>query len=361
MIDQRHLDRLDALLEDRSLEAVWFARTNTFAWLTGGSNTVDLGSEVGVAAVGYDGDDLEVVTSNNERDRFRSEQLPTEVTIRSFDWWESSLAAAVADRSPRPAAADFAVPGLETVDASVLRRPFTAADVDLARPMGTDVATAFETACRKLTSDTTERRASAILHRELVDAGFAVPCVLIGGQDRALKHRHFTPTSSPLGNYAIVTAGVERHGMYDSITRIVAFDPPDWLAERHEVTARVHATALAATRMAGRNGGTTGDVFEAIQRAYTELGHPDEWRNHHQGGAAGFAMREYIAAPHGDVAITLPMTFAWNPTIPGAKSEETVLVTESDCELLTRTDDWPRSTYAAVGYDFEISLNDVLF
>lgn len=360
MIDQARLDRLDSMLESRSLQAVWFARKNTFAWLTGGSNAVDHGTDVGVAAVGYDGDAVEVVTSNNEVDRFRSEELPSDVTVHSFDWWTSSLEEEVADRSPTPAAADFDVPGFESVDASSLRQPLTERDVELARAMGSDAATAVESACRELTARTTEREVAALLHRELVDAGFTVPCALVGGGDRTLKHRHFTPTDSPIGDYVIVTAGVERHGMYDSITRIVAFDPPEWLTERHEVTARVHATALAATREVGRNGGTAGDVFGAIQDAYSELGSPDEWRNHHQGGGAGFAMREYVAAPDSDADISLPMTFAWNPTLPGAKSEETVLVTGTDCELLTRTPEWPRSSYEAVGYDLEMSLNDVL-
>lgn len=360
VIDKQRLARLDELLEERSLQAVWFAQKNTFAWLTGGSNAVDHGTDVGVAAVGYDGDGLEVVTSNNEVDRFRSEELPQDVTVHSFDWWTASLPQAVSDRSPTPAAADFDVPGLESVDASALRQPLTERDLDLARPMGTDAAVAMESVCRELTAETTEREAAALVHREFVDAGFTVPVALIGGEERSLKHRHFTPTDSRLGGYAIVTAGVERHGMCDSITRLVAFDPPEWLAERHAVTSRVHATAIAATQEAGQNGGTAGDVFEAIREAYSELGHEGEWQNHHQGGGAGFAMREYIAAPESDAEVTLPMTFAWNPTLPGAKNEDTVLVTETDATVLTRTDEWPQSSYSAVGYDFDIELNDVL-
>ncbi|WP_331233356.1 hypothetical protein [Natronorarus salvus] len=235
MVDSAHLDRLDAFLDERDLEAIWLARSNSFAWLTRGCNVVDVGSDVGVAAAGYDGSSLEVVTATNERERFREEELPDDVTVDAFDWWEGSLAEAVAERSPAPAGADFEVPGLRRVDVSSLRRPLTAADVELAR-----------------------------------------------------------------------------------------------------------------------------EVFDAIRDAYDELGHPEEWRNHHQGGAAGFAMREWIAAPDSDTTVRLPMTFAWNPTLPGAKSEETALVTEDGYEVLTTTGEWPTSRFEAVSFDAEIPLSDVL-
>ena len=57
-------DRLDAYLAERDLAAVWFARPNSFAWLTGGDNVVSAASEAGVAAAGYDGDRVTVVTDN---------------------------------------------------------------------------------------------------------------------------------------------------------------------------------------------------------------------------------------------------------------------------------------------------------
>ena len=359
--DPDHLSRLDALLEERDLEAVWLAEPNSFAWLTGGDNVVDVSAEIGVAAAGYDGAVVEVITANNEAERFREEELPEEVPVHAFDWYEESLSDAVAARSPTPAAADFDVPGFEQLEAGSLRLPLTAGDVELSRTIGAAAATAFESVCRQLTPKTTEREASALLHRSLVEAGFTVPCVLVGGARRARKHRHFTPQPVPLGECAILTAGVERGGLFDSITRMVAFDPPDWLERRHKAVSRVHATALAATQEAARNGNTAGDVFAAIVDAYEDLGYGDEWRNHHQGGAAGFAMREWIATPDSTAPIELPMSFAWNPTVRGAKSEDTILVTEDSIEPLTVTGEWPRSSYDAIGYDVAVELHDVLY
>jgi len=159
----------------------------------------------------------------------------------------------------------------------------------------------------------------------------------------------------------------QRAGLHASCTRTVAFDPPSWLAERHEAAARVETTALAATQTAaasdsraGDNGGTAGDVFAAIQDAYDAVGHDGEWEHHHQGGAAGFAGREWIATPDHDAPVEAPMAYAWNPTVQGAKSEDTALVTDEEIEPLTATDRWPTTTVSAVDRDVELERPDVL-
>jgi Xaa-Pro aminopeptidase len=104
---------------------------------------------------------------------------------------------------------------------------------------------------------------------------------------------------------------------------------------------QVETDALAATRRAAREGGTASDVFTDVQAAYDRAGWPDEWQHHHQGGAAGYAGREWIATPTADDTVHTPMAYAWNPTVQGAKSEDTVLVTADGFEVLTATGDWP--------------------
>jgi hypothetical protein len=113
----------------------------------------------------------------------------------------------------------------------------------------------------------------------------------------------------------------------------------------------VEASALAATRAVGRDGGTAGDVFDAIREAYAAVGFEGEWRNHHQGGAGGYAGREWIATPDSDAAVHLPMAYAWNPTVQGAKSEDTHLVAADGIETVSTTGDWPTVAVEAVGYD----------
>jgi hypothetical protein len=54
------------------------------------------------------------------------------------------------------------------------------------------------------------------------------------------------------------------------------------------------------------------------------------------------------------------MAFAWNPTIQGAKSEDTVLVTENGFEVLTATGEWPTAYFAGVAHDVTLARHELL-
>ncbi|MFB6136609.1 MAG: M24 family metallopeptidase [Halobacteriaceae archaeon] len=352
-----HLDRLDAYLAANDLEAVWFARPPSFAWLTGGgNNVVDSRSDVGVAAAGYDGEEVTVVTDNIEAGRLRDEELRGDERVVTVDWYADSLADAVARETPTPAGADFPVPGLSTVAATDLRQPLTDGDVETYRELGRDAAEALETALERTQPRMTEWEVAAEMQRELTARGIEAPVALVGGSERAPKYRHYTTTDAAVGDYALASVTATRDGLFASCTRTVAFDAPEWLAERTEKAARVEATALAATRAVGLEGGTAGDVFEAVQDAYAGVGYDGEWELHHQGGAAGYSGREWIATPTSDATVYLPMAYAWNPTVQGAKSEDTWLVGEGegDFECLT-AGDWPTVEAEAVDRDLTLS------
>ncbi|KAA9398553.1 M24 family metallopeptidase [Haloarcula sp. CBA1130] len=354
-------DRLDQYLRTAGLEAVWFARPNSFAWLTGGGdNVVDREVGVGVAAAGYDGDEIRVVTDNIEAPRLRDEELDSDVPVETFDWHAQSLADAVAEASPTPAAADFDIAGFESVDATQLRQPLTETQIEQCRDLARDTADAVEAVARNVEPSHTELDVTAVLRQKLEGRGIATPVVLVGSAERAQSYRHYTPTDTELGDYALISVTVQRNGLHVSATRAVAFDPPEWLMERTHKAARVETTALAATQVVGRDGGTAGEVFDAIQNAYAEVGWEGEWENHHQGGATGFAGREWIATPGHAAGVALPHGYAWNPTIAGTKSEDTYRVSADDIELLSETGNWPTETVSAVGYDLELPRHTVL-
>ncbi|MCU4802672.1 M24 family metallopeptidase [Halobacteria archaeon HArc-gm2] len=361
MTEQAKLDRLDAYLATNDLGSVWFATPPMFAWLTGGDNLVAREGAAGVAAAGYDGEEVTVVTSSIEGQRLRDEEVDADVRLVEHPWHERGIEEAVADVAATPAAADVAWDGFDRVVRSDVTQPLTDDDVERYRDLGRETAEAVEEVTRGVSPTDTERELAARLHYQLQRRGIDSPVVLVGGADRLQRYRHFTPTDVEVGSYAVLTVVGVRHGCNAAVTRTVAFDDaPEWLDERYADVSRVAATAAAATRQVGSEGGTAGDVFEAIQTAYDELGYEDEWENHHQGGALGYASREWTATPGHDAPIELPMAYAWNPTVEGAKSEDTVLATADGVEVLSTTGEFPTLTAEAVGVDAELTLPDVL-
>jgi len=353
--------RLDSVLDERALEAVWFGKTNSFAWLTdGGDSVIDRGVEVGIAAVGYDGEGLTVVTDNIEAPRLADEELPADMTIESYDWHANSLGEAVADVSATPAAADFDVPGFESVDTTPLRQPLTDAEINRFRSLGTEAAEVIETVMREAEPADTEREVAGRLRERLFARGIESPVVLVGGGERTQQYRHYKSKDTQLGTHALASIVAVRDGLCASASRLVAWDPPAWLHERTENAMTVEATALAATQAVGTAGGTAGEVFDAIRDAYAAVGYDGEWRNHHQGGAAGYASREWIATPDATDPVEVPMAYAWNPTVQGAKSEDTFLVSQDTVETLTATGDWPTTTVQAVDDDLKLDRHAVL-
>ncbi|ADJ14724.1 M24 family metallopeptidase [Halalkalicoccus jeotgali] len=344
--------RLDAYRMRHDLDSIWLARPENFAWLTGGTNVVDRAGDLGVAAAGYDGHEVTVITDNIEAARLAEEELSDE-RIVTYDWYSGSLADAVASYTDGRAAADFRVPGFRHVDISALRYPLTDGDIETYRELGRETAEVLEGVCRELEPTSTEREVAADLRGELAEQGIDSPVALVGGAKRAREYRHYTPTTKKLGKYALVSVTARRDGLHASCTRTVAFDAPEWLESRHEAATKVETAALAATRQVGRTGGKAREVFEAIQEAYREVSYPREWKHHHQGGAAGYQGREWIATPWHDGEVTLPMAYAWNPTVQGAKSEDTVLVREDEPEVLTTTGEWPTRSVSKGGLELE--------
>lgn len=356
--------RLDRFIDSEGYEAVWFGTPDGFAWATGGDNRVDRTARLGQAAVGYLGDnDWRAVTTTTEARRLAAEQLPPEFTasVSADEWHQAELPASVAARSPTPAAADFDAPGLETFDPTGLRLRLSEDDRRRLERLGAAVGQTVETVCRELTPGDTERETAAGLRIGLNRQAIDAPIVLVGGSERAADYRQPTPTAATLGEYAVVAVTARRDGLYVSCARTVGFDPPDWLADRHETACRVEAAALAATADAAGgvdDPGPAGSAFEAIQTAYADADRPDEWRHHHQGGATGFAAHEWLAKPDSKAPVIAPAAYAYNPTVAGARSGDTALLADDDLSIVTATGDWPTTTYT-VG-DRTVDRPDVL-
>jgi hypothetical protein len=130
-----------------------------------------------------------------------------------------------------------------------------------------------------------------------------------------------------------------RGGLIASLTRFVSFgpfEPP--LADAQERLLRVDAAFNLATVARAR----VGDAFAAGARAYGENRFDaEEWRLHHQGGPTGYEPRDFIATAASDSLVEASQAFAWNPSVPSLKCEDTIVARDGPPEVLTVDPTWP--------------------
>jgi Xaa-Pro dipeptidase len=330
----RH-DRLRRLMEHHGLDAVVLRRPANFAWYTGGADTkVDHVAPEGVADLIVRADDAPLVlTSKIEAPRMRAEQTPG-LEVVEYPWHENRLAALRTLVGAGRVGSDLGLAG--TVDLSDpiarLRRTLDPDAVESMRAVGADATAAMADAAAAVEPGMTEHEAAAALAAACRSRGLTATVLLAAADERIARHRHPVPVGATIERRAMLVASAERGGLYANLTRIVDLDEPD-----PDLARRQRACEGILTRMrdeATRPGRTLAEAFADCRRFYAEAGFPEEWRLHHQGGLTGYASRELIATPTTDAIIEVGHAFAWNPSVAGAKAEETFILTKHGPELI---------------------------
>lgn len=189
----------------------------------------------------------------------------------------------------------------------------------------------------------TERDVAASIAGRLEARGATPLVLLVGTGDRLEAFRHWVPTREPIDRAVIATVAAEWRGLVSVVTRTVWFGVEAETRLRQDRVMAVAAAAAASSRV----GASWGSALEEAAATYDALGYRDEWRRHFQGGAVGYDTREFSPGPSREPnqwsthPISAGQAFAWNPTLPGVKSEDTYLVSPGGPTLLTRTQAWP--------------------
>jgi antitoxin VapB len=331
-----------AALEAAGGGAVVISAPENVRWLLcGRGRPVDVGS-ADYTVVLRDGSAV-VLYADIERSRVEGEERLEELGYEPVPFsWHEGRAAAVA----RVAGAQMPNDGELEPELAPLRRSLGEEEVERYRAAGADAAAAFVEALESVRPDLTELDAAGALARAARKRDLIARVNLVAGEGRQPVHRHPLPTSAPLGRHALLALTLERHGLHVSLTRIVSFGPPpDRLVELVRVSAEVDAAVIAASRP----GVTHGELFDVLAAAYARAGYPEEWRRHHQGGLTGYKGREVFAVP-GELTPLPPVgAVAWNPSVTGGgKSEDTVLASDREPEVLTRTPELPEHELGGV-------------
>ena len=342
---ERKLEDVRAWLEFHELGGVLLGSQDWFAWITGGGRShISIGESGGVASVLVNREDAYLLTTNIELERLLQEEFPPHPPFVGVarQWDEvvpdGDLIRDLAD--PSSTVSDLGENGLPRppADLPTLRYTLLPPEVDRYRALGADAAAAVEAACHAARPDDAEHDVASRLAAEATARDILPLVNLVATGDRIASYRHPLPTATRVGRSLLVAFTGRRAGLHASLTRMVSFGPADpETTRRHEAVARVDAREI----LGSRPGASLGDVFEAGVSQYAAEGWPGQWRHHHQGGLTGYAGREIFATRRASHELTAHQAVAWNPSITGVKSEDTVLVTQGEPEVLTRTGEWP--------------------
>lgn len=334
-------------LPRHNLDGVLLGTRAFFAWATGGKvNRIANSSGTGVAAVLVTPQSVICLTNTIEGPRFRTEELAgLGIDVVEFDWHDAASRRKVAnellDGRRIAADADIFDLGLSAVpsDFNTLRYQLTPQELDRYRAGGRLTSDALEAACREIKPGMNENEAAGLLTYYTHKAGLNPVVTLIASDERIEKYRHPIPVDKKIGKYVMLVTCAEYGGLISNCTRFVHFGPLSTeLSRRHQAVCEVDATINLATKP----GLTLGNLFETLSNAYAAQGFKDEWKLHHQGGTTGYAGREVFATPGDTTVMKEGYALAWNPSITGTKSEDTILLTSKGVELITSASaSWP--------------------
>jgi antitoxin VapB len=344
------LQRVQNLLTTHQADALLLNRVSSFAWATcGAASYINTASTTGAGSLLITPTGRYLITDNIEAPRFeKEERLAAQGwEFRVVVWHENNPAVADLTRGLK-LAADGPYPGAIDLAGEMarLRANLLPEEAARYREVSRQCADAMNAAIRAVRPGHSESEIAALLDRETFARGVQPIVNLIATDDRIFNFRHPLPTGKKMDKYAMLVLCGRKYGLVTSITRLVHFGRlPDDLRRKMIGVASIDAAFIAATRP----GRALKQVFQRATEAYAMTGFPNEWHLHHQGGPAGYEPREWVATPASTEIVTAGQVYAWNPSITGAKSEDTILVGPSGNEVLTAILDWPMLIVEADG------------
>jgi antitoxin VapB len=341
----KKLEKIQALLSQKELDALLLRNVSSFAWATcGAASYVNTAATEGAAALLITPTGRYIVSNNIEAARLEKEEGLKEQgwAFRVGPWYEAEQHVAELTRGLR-LGSDSPYGGATDLSAAIsqMRADLMPEEGERFRVLGQLCAEAMDEAVQAVRPGQSEYEIAGLLARAAESRGAQAIVNLIASDERIYSFRHPLPTSKKLDRYAMLVLCGRRWGLVCSLTRLVHFGPlPDELRRKAQATALVDATLIAATRPDR----TLGEIFEQGQTVYAVTGFADEWQLHHQGGPVGYEPREVVATPSSPDVVTAGQVYAWNPSITGVKSEDSILVGENDNAVLTEIDGWPAIT-----------------
>jgi Xaa-Pro aminopeptidase len=340
--------RVSELLDRQRLDGILLTERANFAWITcGRDNHIPNNTPMGVASILFTKTERICLTSNIESPRMEMEEL-VGLGIKTvvYPWYDKTAAQKVVrdligarrivcDTDPLELGLHQPPPGFLE-----LRWSLTDAEIVRYKEGAKRTSQAVQSACRDVKVNMSEHDVAGILDNHLRKQSLNPLVTLIAADDRIERFRHPIPTEKKVARYVMLVTCAEYRGLISCMTRFVHFGQPSAdLKKKIQAVANIDAAVILSTKPGRR----LSEIFGILQKSYAENGFGEQWKFHHQGGPTGYANREAVATPDSSLVVLNNQAFAWNPSVPGVKSEDTIVVSGLAPQVLTQlSGDWPR-------------------
>ncbi len=353
-IEGKH-EKLRGLLQTGGYEAVLLRSNANFSWITaGGLNILSAYSSGGVSDLVLTPEHRYVIASNIESPRMQLEERMEEkgFELIRYPWYEEAdLSCIIEDRigPVKHLASDTDVPSATNIAGQIqkLRYQLTAGEKERYFWLGDRVSRIIERVAVQLHPGVRESEVAAQLAGELWRQRIEPLGFQIGADERAENYRHPIPTMKPAHSLLLINVIVRYAGLITTVSRAVHFgQPSDTSLRQYRDNVRIESEMIACTKP----GAEVQIPFNRAVNLYRELGYGEEWKNHHQGGAMGYAPREYRVDFSTQATVLEGQAFCWNPSIAGTKTEDGFIATSEGPQFITHPVRFPTLEFAIGGH-----------
>ena len=310
-----------SLLEKTGHDGIVIRKLANFAWITaGGRGFVGLAGDNACAGIVITKNGVFVAGNNIEPPRLMAEELPKgfaeQITV---PWCDDGTLNDVLNKKFGKLTTDV------EQEAWFKAKRIILMECEEARfaKLGKVSAQILEDVCAAIKPGISEIEIAGKISDGYWAAGLEPLTLLIAADNRSSLVRHYVPTTKKVKTGVICSICARAGGLVASATRTVAFSKD--FAKRYAQLLKVEQTAFEETKP----GAVLGEVFKKMVDSYAKNGLEGEWKNHHQGGMAGYGAREMRVLPTTSAVVAAHQVYAWNPSAVGTKCEDTVLVGEN--------------------------------
>jgi len=347
--------RLRELMDALGLRGVLLKKQANYSWFTaGGINAVAISTEIGFSSILITEKEKFCVANRIEARRNMEEEALEQLgfSLLLYEWYEGSETECIEKILPKnEVGSDVPISGMLFVGDEIKRLRYSLTDYEIKRYLwlGEKTSEAVEAVLQEVEPGVAECEVAGELARSLWRHRIEQVGFQVATGDRAYKYRHPIPTERKVEGYIMLNVMSRKWGLHTTITRLLSFGKVSKeFRKQYEDNVFIECSMIAATQPneLARN------VLVRAKELYESLGYKGEWKLHHQGGAMGYEIRDYICDFYTNELVQENQCFCWNPSISGTKSEDGFIVSKNGPLFVTKPIFFPKIDVEVDGMRF---------